>query len=163
MEAVTATIELETYLLTVPNISTSDNDASSNADTPATQKHVNVLNGQPNLMEMVVKLAEKLECLEQNSSKRQQGQQHHSKQRRKRRSQQIICHVCKQSGHYAHGCAILSHSVVKEASPLISEEHECTDVIPDSDVYTIAINSVSNYSVPGCVFGSKVLFLVDTG
>ena len=47
---------------------TGGNDTSSNADTPATQKHVNVLDGQPNLMEMLVKLAEKLECLEQKSS-----------------------------------------------------------------------------------------------
>ena len=33
----------------------------------------------------------------------------------------------------------------------------------DSDVHAIAINSVSNYSIPAFVFGSQVLFLVDTG
>ena len=73
MEAVTATIELETYLLTISNFSTGGNDTGSNADTPATQKHVNVLDldGQPNLMEMLVKFADKLECLEQKSSERQ--------------------------------------------------------------------------------------------
>ena len=73
MEAVTATVELETYLLTISNFSTGGNDTGSNADTPATQKHVNVLDidGQPNLMEMLVKFADKLECLEQKSSERQ--------------------------------------------------------------------------------------------
>jgi len=36
-------------------------------------------------------------------------------------------------------------------------------VIPDSNVHTFAVNSVSNYSVSASVFGSWTLFLVDTG
>ena len=36
----------------------------------------------------------------------------------------------------------MSHSVIKEASPLIREVYECINVIPDNYVYTIAINSV---------------------
>ena len=37
------------------------------------------------------------------------------------------------------------------------------DAMPNNDVPTIAINSVSNYSVCAHVFGSQVSFLVDTG
>ena len=46
--------------------------------------------------------------------------------------------------------------------PPVDQVCDSNDAMPNNDVLTIAINSVSNYSVCAHVFGSQVSFLVDT-
>ena len=121
--------------MTILNIS--GHKAISNVLTEKVQEY-NVQDVQIKLItEMLVKLVEKLDQLEQKLNGRKIL---HLKQRRKGRLREVICHVCKQPGHYARGCAVKRiQSATIETSPPPSEAHEC---IHDSNQYIITINSV---------------------
>lgn len=80
LEAVTATIELESFLLTIPNIS--GHEAISIVHTETVQEY-DAQDGQMKLTEMLVKLVEKLDQLEQKLNGKKILQ--HLKQRRKGR------------------------------------------------------------------------------
>ena len=114
-------------------------------------------------------LTEKLEKLEHKMAERekshkQKGRLYH--QQTQKQPQEVICHKCNQPGHYARGCAsavAISLQAEAEALPLVDQVCHSDDAIPNNNACTIAINSVSNYSVCANVFGSLVSFLVDTG
>ena len=85
--------------MTIPNISA--HEAIRNIQT----EEYNVQDGQIKLTEMLVKLVEKLDQLEQELNGKKILQQH-LKQRRKGKAQEVICHASKQPGYFSRKCAV---------------------------------------------------------
>ena len=170
-EAVTATLELESCLIEIRSCHDQGNNEVSEQRRQSIQvnnavvadditKHITVV-----LEELTEKL-EKLEhkIAEREKSHKQKGRLYH--QQTQKQPQEVICHKCNQPGHYARGCAsavAISLQANAEALPLVDQVCHSDDAIPHNNACTIAINSVSNYSVCANVFGSRVSFLVDTG
>ena len=101
--------------------------------------------GRNEVLESVIKLRNNVEESHYNS-------RHYPKQ--------VTCHWCGQTGHYARGCAS-KHTSPYENKPMESTEQDARVV--SSDINTITINCVSNYSLKVCIKGVWVSFLVDTG
>jgi len=157
-EAVSSTLELESYLI---GAATQEPKESTIAST------------QTDLGAMLNKLMEKLKKLEYDLNERQEinkrSRQYHRQRQRKRKHQEVICRKCKQPGHFAIGYAkdapraLPSPQTEGEVSLPMSQVCDSSCSSPDNATCTIAINSVSNYTVCARLFSKEVSFLVDTG
>ena len=159
--ALAATLELESYLI----------QCSAQGDgagvQPGTTQGNAVASVEPDLTLMIENLLEKLSRLEKKVEDAESSRYQPRRQRkRKRQPQAIMCHVCKQPGHYARGCAS-SIPVDPENKAMTTSEMQTqrnkdannADPTVDNDVTpTISINSVSKYSVPVHVYGHRYHF-----
>ena len=157
LEAVSSTIELESYVLGA---------AAMQAEHQGPQE-CTLTSTQTNLEAMLNTLMEKLKKQEDEINERQvtikmRKQYHHQRQKR-RKHRAIICYKCEQPGHYAGGCANIPPTTCGEVSLPMSQVCNSNCASPDNDMCTIAINNVSNYTVCARVFSNEVSFLVDTG
>ena len=88
----------------------------------------------------------------------------------------VVCHRCGCSGHYVRGCAskqpnqdIVNNASSSSGQEVVSQTDNQVEAGIEEmneqtqDVSTIAVNSVSNYSINMTVGGDKLSFLVDTG
>jgi len=106
---------------------------------------------------MLEMLMERLKKLEHDLNERQvlnrmRKQYHQQRQKKKKKHREVICHKCKQPEHFASGCAnapphvLPSMHQIEEVLILTSQVCDNSCASPDNDIYTIAINSVSNYT-----------------
>ena len=106
-EAVSATLELELYLIPI--------GLPSVAGVPPSQVVAGVRQSQDMIMDMLTKMMERLDRLE---SDRAMPPPHHRNQQRQasptpRREnpapkKPVVCHKCGKEGHFARGCAVCS-------------------------------------------------------
>jgi len=85
------------------------------------------------------------------------GRAHQSRQRKK--CQEVIFHKCEQPGHFASGCANTPVLAPTTAEIVSSSSEVCeSNCLLPNDVYTITVNSVSNYTMSARVFGNDISF-----
>ena len=150
-EAVSGTIELESYLLK----SASSDVRQVTQKEPEEQAAVAVIQStQKGLMEMMQKLVGRVEQLELTSQKNQQPPRR--SQARTRPMGPVVYYRCGQPGHFAKGCAQPRQSA-PQGTPMTNYPVEL------NTPPTFSINNVSSYLLSCHIYNSPVSFLVDTG
>ena len=152
VEAVRATIELESYL--------------PKNELVAPMQGVASVRDNQSLVSVIEKLADRVEKLEGKLNDRtvSRKQQQPSRRPRPDYKQPVICHRCRS---FCKGlCPGSKESVNRRTrSHVINNQVHDQDIniSEDNNAHTITINSVSNYSVDVYVGNVLVSFLVDTG
>ena len=129
-EAVSGTLELESYLI---GVATHESQECAIAST------------QPDLGTMLETLMERLKKLEHDLNERQvlnrmRKQYHQQRQKKKKKRREVICHKCKQPGHFASGCAntpphaLPSMHQIEEVPILASQVCDNSCASPDNDI-----------------------------
>ena len=90
-DAVSATLELESYLL--PHRSAPSTESS------VSQVVAGVHQSQDMMMQMLTKMMARLDRLESDREAKQRGEDSTSKK-------PVVCHICGIEGHFARGCAV---------------------------------------------------------
>ena len=141
IEAVSATIEMESYLKPKPTSIAQIEPARPETDTViATVQHK-----QDAMMGMLENIMTRLEKLEARMGS---GQPQRSENAESRTRRPVVCHNCQREGHYARGCAL----------PAVSRPSREQPKTP------ISLLPVGNaYRLRGEVNGCDVTFVVDTG
>ena len=98
IEAVSATIEMESYLKPKPSHVAQVEPEQSHADTAIAAVQLK----QDAMMGVLENIMARLEKLEAQANEGRPTPVGNSEPRAKRR---VVCHNCKQKGHYARGCA----------------------------------------------------------
>jgi len=153
-EAVSSTIELESYLMKPAHRNSS---SVSHAPTDEQLMTESVRAVQQDLVGVMQKLVERVEKLELGASQQRRYQPPKRERGSPRNpSAPIICRRCNQPGHYARGCAT---NVNQQGSRDGGTLTYGGLYIPDVQ----GVNNVQSYFVLGKVYSSPVSFLVDTG
>ena len=140
IEAVSATIEMESYLKPKPSHVAQVEPEQSHADTAIAAVQLK----QDAMMGVLENIMARLEKLEAQASEGRPTLVGNSEPRAKR---PVVCHNCKQEGHYARGCA---------APPARTSR--------DQSKTPISLLPVSHsYRINGRVKGVQASFVVDTG
>ena len=140
IEAVSATIEMESYVKPKPSHVAQVELEQSHADTAIAAVQLK----QDAMMGVLESIMARLEKLEAQASEEQPTPIGNSEPRAKR---PVVCHNCKQEGHYARGCA---------APPARASR--------DQSKTPISLLPVSHsYRINGQVKGVQASFVVDTG
>ena len=161
-EAVSSTIELESYLSKAPSKSNSVVSHVTPEEDPVVG---NVPPVQEGLLRTMQKLVERVEKLETTMSPQRQGFNPQPPRRGRgtpwNHGGPIVCRRCHQPGHYARGCA----ANVNQAPRFERSAGNWTYGGPSNapDMQDVNINNISSYFVLGCVCECPVSFLVDTG
>ena len=136
-EAVSATMELETYLVTSLD--------------PAVDKV------QTEMLAAIQTLLDRVEQLETNLQ-RSWSEQPPLTQRDDRVHLPVICYRCGKLGHFSKGCAMT------KSPKQLTDKQNTIDSKSEQNVPTIiSINSVSSYTLLCAINGTPVSFLIDTG
>ena len=145
-EAVTATLELESYLVKPSN-------PSSMHEVAVQEQREGGCTGVAMQLSMLEKLQKLLSRVKQLESELERN---HIPPKNSKKAKPVVCRICGQVGHYARGC------VVKQKPSLITEQ-ETVDSTPTQSMQTLSINNVSSYTLTCKVYGTPVSFLIDTG
>ena len=162
-EAVSSTIELESYLSKEPS-------KGSSVVSHVTPEEDPVVGGvqpvQEGLLSTMQKLVERVEKLEMTISPGHQGFSPQTPQRRRGITPNsrgpIVCRRCHQPGDYARGCAMnVNQQVPRSERSAVNWTHGEPSNPPE--MHDVNINNISSYFVLGSVYECTVSFLVDTG
>ena len=106
-EAVSATLELESYLIPT--------NLPSVAGIPPSQVVAGIRQSQDTMMDMLTKIMKRLDRLESDQATpppRRRNQQHQAAPTPRRENpapkKPVVCHKCGKEGHFARGCAVRS-------------------------------------------------------
>ena len=146
-EAVSATLEMESYLLTLP-VTSDDNDDCS--DGFSNVKRVGSTTGDLEVLEEIRRLAKRVEQLESDSTR---VHREATPPQQAWRAKEVTCYCCGNVGHYARGCALKTQCSIPAAP---------NETRPNP-LNCISINNVSSYVLSCNVHGVPMSFLIDTG
>ena len=140
IEAVSATIEMETYVKPRPTPISQVEPAPLRTDAVIAAVQLK----QDSMMGMMESIMTRLERLEARLVKEPQPRVSGAERRGKK---PVVCHNCQQEGHYARGCAAPS------SRPPQDQNKTPISLLPAGNAYRLS----------GHVNGCKVTFVVDTG
>ena len=161
-EAVSSTIELESYLPREQSVRAVSDDTCNTATGPANPltpqiTPVQAISDQPLLQQLLDRI-EKLEM----TRPRPTQQSSRTEPRRLRQQggvpKEITCYRCGRPGHYARGCAAGRSYRQQE-----QRDQDFKTEQPLHNAQPFSINNVSSYLLPCCMNNVPVSFLVDTG
>ena len=152
-EAVSATVEFQSYLLVIsePHPDTSQPQANNDHLVVAT-----IESTQTDMLKIMEKLIDRVEELEANAQQRYHRQPACSG---RQSCDEVVCEKCGKIGHYARGCAMRNTSRGTDQDLRKPDSAR----IQEHNLHTIAINNVSSYTLSCTINNFPVSFLIDTG
>ena len=136
-EAVSATIELQSYLV-------KPDAQEAVCEVKEESAVATIKSTQTDIMDMMQRLITRVEQLETNSQRYKPPKPARPVQQpsgQRSNTQPVRCYRCQQFGHFARGCAMPDPS--KQAR---GRDQETVTSIPEQSVQTMSINSVSSYT-----------------